>query len=199
MFSEPAVILPPSVATTSCCKTSSTSSSVERPFPNWVYINSTKTWLTKLLLPEPETPVTLVNTPKGIDTSRFIKLFLVTPLNFSHPEGFRGLDFSKGRSLKRCSLVLELEMFFKPAGGPLYKISPPPSPASGPTSTIQSAWRITSNSCSTTKSELPQAFSLSKVFSKASVSAGCKPADGSSNTYTTPNKLLRTWVASLKR
>jgi hypothetical protein len=96
-----------------------------------VDINSTKSWLTKLLLPEPETPVILVKTPRGIDTSRFIKLFLVTPRNFSHPEGYRGLDFSKERSLKIFSLVLDLEICFKPAGGPLYKISPPPSPASG--------------------------------------------------------------------
>ena len=42
----------------------------------------------------------------------------------------------------------------------------------GPTSTIQSAWRITSSSCSTTNSELPAAFSRSSARSSASVSAG---------------------------
>ena len=49
-------------------------------------------------------------------------------------------------------------------------------------SITQSAARITSSSCSTTNTELPPAFSRANARSSASVSAGCRPAEGSSST-----------------
>ncbi|CAM5594760.1 hypothetical protein SVIOM342S_04539 [Streptomyces violaceorubidus] len=86
-----------------------------------------------------------------------------------------------------------------PSTGPLYSTRPPCSPARGPTSTIQSAPRITPRWCSTTNTELPAAFSRSSTVRSASVSAGCRPAEGSSRTYTTPNSPERSWVASRSR
>jgi len=44
-------------------------------FAKFLYITS----LTRVLFPEPETPVTQLNTPKGILTSKFFKLFSVAP------------------------------------------------------------------------------------------------------------------------
>jgi hypothetical protein len=52
---------------------------------------------------------------------------------------------------------------------------------------------------STTNSELPAVFNRSSTSSSGSASAGCRPADGSSSTYTTPNSPDRSWVAILRR
>jgi hypothetical protein len=40
-------------------------------------------------LPEPDTPVTVVNTPNGNATSIALRLLRVTPLSLSHPCGVR--------------------------------------------------------------------------------------------------------------
>ena len=42
------------------------------------------TSFTRLLLPLPDTPVTQVNTPRGMSTSIFLRLFTRAPFTLSH-------------------------------------------------------------------------------------------------------------------
>ena len=62
------------------------SSSLARPprrstsWPRCAATSSTSAWLTRLDLPEPETPVTVVSTPSGNATSRSSRLLRVTPV-----------------------------------------------------------------------------------------------------------------------
>ena len=186
---SPPIICPPSVAGAGAASGSVSSASASMAWPRRSATSSTSTWLTRLDLPEPDTPVTVVNTPSGKATSSRSRLLRVMPASRSQPVGGRGGWVGRAGASKRNGRVCEASTAFRPSGGPLYRISPPCSPAAGPTSTSQSAWRITSKSCSTTKRELPASFRPASAVSRASVSAGCRPALGSSSTYTTPNRL----------
>ena len=73
--------------------------------PGAAATSSTSAWLTRLDLPEPETPVTVVNTPSGKATSRSCRLFRVTPSSRSQPLGCRGSRGGGRRSPKRYSRV----------------------------------------------------------------------------------------------
>ena len=128
--------------------------------------------------------------PTGISTERFFKLFpltffrltvlflLITRLFgigiFNSPE--RNFPVRDRLALIRSSML------------PTAMISPPPCPANGPTSTIQSAALIVSKSCSTTMTVLPKSLSLRRVLISFSLSFACKPIVGSSNTYITPTR-----------
>ena len=61
-------------------------------------------------------------------------------------------------------------------------LSPPCSPAAGPRSTIQSAVRMVSSSCSTTSTVLPRSRNPFSVSSRRVLSRGCRPMEGSSST-----------------
>ena len=63
---------------------------------------------------------------------------------------------------------------------------PPCSPAPGPMSTIQSAARIVSSSCSTTISVLPRSRRRLSVRIRRALSRWCRPMLGSSRMYSTP-------------
>ena len=63
---------------------------------------------------------------------------------------------------------------------------PPCSPAPGPISTIQSAARIVSSSCSTTINVFPKSLIPLSVAKSLSLSLWCNPIDGSSRMYKTP-------------
>ena len=65
---------------------------------------------------------------------------------------------------------------------PLAMTSPPCTPAPGPRSITQSAWRIVSSSCSTTSSELPRAWSFFSAPRSNALSRACRPMVGSSST-----------------
>ena len=88
-------------------------------------------------MPEPETPVTQVNTPSGNFTSIFFKLFSAAPRTFSQPAGF--LRFSGigifTAPLKYCP-VMDSGVFMMSSTVPQATIRPPWEPAPGPTSTI---------------------------------------------------------------
>ena len=79
---------------------------------------------------------------------------------------------------------------------PYATIFPPLEPASGPMSIIKSACSIVSMSCSTTKSEFPRFRSFRRASINLWLSTGCKPMDGSSKTYKTPDKFDPNWLAS---
>jgi hypothetical protein len=58
-------------------------------WPRWRQTSSTSAWLTRLDLPEPETPVTDVSTPSGKRASRSLRLLRVMPRSSSQPFGSR--------------------------------------------------------------------------------------------------------------
>ncbi|MPN03163.1 hypothetical protein SDC9_150388 [bioreactor metagenome] len=93
--------------------------------------------LTRELLPEPETPVIHVNTPSGILTSMFLRLFSEAPTTVRYCSPF--LLF-KGMSifflpLKFAPVSLFLQ-FLISSTDPAHTTFPPSLPAPGPISTI---------------------------------------------------------------
>jgi len=84
--------------------------------------SSASTWLTKVDFPEPETPVTLVSTPRGRSTSRPSRLLRVTPRSFSHPVGARATTEDAAAFRKRWRPVWDASTCLKPSGGPLYRM-----------------------------------------------------------------------------
>ena len=79
---------------------------------------------------------------------------------------------------------------------PFAMISPPCSPAPGPMSMTQSAVRIVSSSCSTTRTVLPRSRSRVSVAMSLALSRWWRPIDGSSRMYSTPISVVPIWVAS---
>lgn len=132
--------------------------------------------------PDPDTPVTAVSTPNGNSAVTPRRLCRLTGPIFNWPRAARTWRTGVGERSKRKRAVADRSTEASSGTGPLCSTSPPCSPASGPTSTSQSAPRMTSRWCSTTNTEFPADFSRSRTVSRASVSAGCRPADGSSST-----------------
>ena len=87
--------------------------------------------------------------------------------------------------------------FITSSGVPAAIISPPNSPAPGPTSTRKSDANIVSVSCSTTIKEFPKSRISFKEFINRSLSFWWSPILGSSNTYKTPDSFDPIWVANL--
>ena len=121
---------------------------------------------TNVDLPEPDTPVTATNNPSGISTSISLRLFSFAPLTINLRFG------STGRRILGISIALRPEIYapvidslllIKSSYGPLTTTLPPCSPAPGPISTIQSAVRIVSSSCSTTIRVFPRFRNLVRV------------------------------------
>ena len=138
--------------------------------------------LISVLFPEPETPVTQTSLPSGIFTFTFLRLFSAAPrisINFPLPS----LRFS-GTGITLLWLrywpVIDFSQALISSTSPTHTISPPCTPAPGPTSTIQSAAYIVSSSCSTTITVLPKSRSLLSVLKSFSLSRWCKPILGSS-------------------
>ena len=142
----------------------------------------------KVLLPEPETPVTHTKIPKGISQSIFLrlfssapKIFIVFPLLFLLFEG----DLICFVPERYCPVkdFLDLMIWFKV---PLAITSPPNSPAPGPMSIMWSADLMIASSCSTINTVFPTSLKFFNVVINLSSSAGCNPIEGSSQTYKTP-------------
>ena len=140
------------------------------------------------LLPDPETPVTHVNTPNGIFTSKFLRLFSFAPLIVIET-GFAFLLFL-GTGIFFLPLkywpVIEFGTFFISSAVPWAITFPPCTPAPGPISITISAAYIVSSSCSTTITVFPKSLNLFNVAKSLSLSLWCNPILGSSNIYSTP-------------
>ena len=91
---------------------------------------------TRELLPEPDTPVTQVNTPSGNSTLIFFKLFSLAPVTFRYPDGDL-LSFGTGITILRLRYapVIDFFDFMISCADPAAITSPPCSPAPGPIST----------------------------------------------------------------
>ncbi len=76
---------------------------------------------------------------------------------------------------------------------------PPPTPASGPISISQSASDNICVSWSTRRTELPSATRSCITALSPLIFDGCRPIEGSSNTYKTPVVRFRTALASCIR
>ena len=115
--------------------------------------------------PLPDTPVTQVNVPRGIFTSISFRLFSAAPKTSRNlPLPFR---LSSGTAifflpLRYCP-VMDFSQFIISSTVPAATISPPWTPAPTPTSTIKSAARMVSSSCSTTITLFPISRSLFRV------------------------------------
>ena len=79
---------------------------------------------------------------------------------------------------------------------PVQMTFPPWTPAPGPISTIKSAARIVSSSCSTTITVFPLSRSRLRVAISLSLSRWCSPILGSSKIYKTPTNEEPIWVAN---
>ncbi len=155
--------------------------------------------LTRVDLPDPDTPVTAIRQPSGNATSTFFRLCSVAPLTTTS----RDLDRLRrwagtGMLIRpvRYAPVSDSGLAISSDTGPDTTMLPPCSPAPGPMSTTQSAARMVSSSCSTTISVLPRSRSRIRVSSSRWLSRWCSPMDGSSSTYSTPTRPEPIWVAS---
>ena len=157
-----------------------------------------KTSFTNVDFPEPETPVTQLNTPSGNFTLIFFKLFSVAPCT-SITLDFTGFLLFLGTSIFFLPLkywpVIEPSTFLTSSAVPCAITFPPCVPAPGPISIIWSAAYIVSSSCSTTINVFPKSLSFFKVASNLSLSLWCKPILGSSKIYNTPVNPEPIWVA----
>ena len=132
-----------------------------------------KTSFTSVDFPEPDTPVTHVNTPNGNFTLIFFKLFSVaffTSITFV----FVCFLLAFGTSifflpLKYCPVIESFTCFISSAV-PCAITFPPCTPAPGPISIIWSAAYIVSSSCSTTKSVFPKSLNFLSVAINLSLS-----------------------------
>ena len=146
-------------------------------WPRRAATNSTNAWLTRLDLPEPDTPVTVVNAPSGKAASSSSQVVARDPRQ-AQPTLRRARRARRGAASPREKMRPRPGSLHVPRvlrAGRCRVFRRRARRAAGPTSTIQSACRITSSSCSTTKSELPEAFSRSSARNSASVSGGMQP------------------------
>ena len=156
-----------------------------RPATSWprcAATSSTSAWLTRLDLPEPDTPVTVgehaERKRRRRDRCRLLRVTPRQPQPAVRRAAARRRSHGAASRTDSARVCDAVDARAGPRAARCRGPRPPCSPASGPTSTIQSAWRITSSSCSTTKSELPEAFSRSSARSSASVSAGMQARGG---------------------
>ena len=124
-----------------------------------------------VLFPEPDTPVTTISSPSGKVTFTSFRLLPLQPVScmvFPFPS-LRSLGSSMARSpFRYCAVsVCVLSMS---AGLPWKTTSPPLRPAFGPMSTIQSAARIMSSSCSTTITVFPMSRNSFRELMRRSLS-----------------------------
>ena len=156
---------------------------------------------TSVDLPDPLTPVMQTNSPSGIRTSMFFRLFSRAPFTsraLPLPcRRFAGIGMR--RSPRRKAPVMLSGQARIASSGPWQTTWPPCSPAPGPRSTIQSAERMVSSSCSTTSTVLPRSRSRVSVAMSRRLSRWCRPMDGSSRMYSTPIRLLPICVARRMR
>ncbi len=136
---------------------------------------------TSVDLPEPETPVTVMNLPTGNSTSMSFRLCWVAPRTQNEPwssDRRSGVAICLFRD-RNCP-VTDSGFFSTSEAVPSATTCPPCSPAPGPMSTRWSAERIICSSCSTTSTVLPRSRSRSSVAISFELSRWWSPIDGSS-------------------
>nr|WP_245643009.1 hypothetical protein [Piscicoccus intestinalis] len=140
--------------------------------------------MTSVVFPEPDTPVTAVNTSSGSRRSSPRTVRMVIASTASIPAAARASDALRGTGggRRRYSPVTDSGTWDSPGTGPEYSTSPPSLPAPGPTSMTQSARRTSERSCSTMSTLLPSAMDRSNSCASIGFSDGWSPADGSSST-----------------
>ena len=159
---------------------------------------------TRVDLPDPETPVTATNCPRGNETVMSLRLCSPAPwtTSWSPLLGRRncgtGIDFAPDR-YKPVNDSAFCKIPSGPSTGPECTMRPPCSPAPGPTSTTWSAILMVSSSCSTTMTVLPRSRSRSSVPISRWLSRWCSPMEGSSSTYNTPTRPDPIWLARRMR
>ena len=123
--------------------------------------------------------------PSGNVTSTPLRLFSraprtvsVLPLPFRRRLGVAMRPLAREELPGRRRLAREHVVDASPAPPP----SPPWTPGPGPISTMWSAARMVSSSCSTTMTVLPMSRRLSSVAIIFTLSFGCRPMLGSSST-----------------
>ena len=91
-----------------------------------------------VLLPDPETPVTHTNIPRGISTSISLRLFSRAPFTTSHcsPQSLRLVGMSITFLPDKYWPVREADDFMIFWGDPNAITFPPSAPAPGPRSTM---------------------------------------------------------------
>ena len=139
-----------------------------------------------------------MNVPSGNVTSMSRRLCSRAPLTTSACRCPGGAWPGPGpaRSPRRNAPVIERGSASTASSEPFAMISPPCSPAPGPMSMTQSAVRIVSSSCSTTRTVLPRSRSRVSVAISFALSRWWRPIDGSSRMYRTPISVVPIWVAS---
>ncbi len=148
--------------------------------------------LTRLDLPDPLTPVTAVIDPEREAHGDVLQVVRLRTVHRELPDRVDPAPLD-GR-LDRAPtgqvvagdrlVVVEQRLRTNRSGRP----ARPCSPAPGPMSTIQSAVRMVSSSCSTTMRVLPRFLSLISVSMSRRLSRWWRPMLGSSSTYSTPGQ-----------
>ena len=142
-------------------------------------------------LPAPDTPVIATITPSGIVTSTFFRLCSRAPRSSMACLPTRRVGGTAMLSVPaRNRPVIDAATALTWAGVPSAMTWPPWRPAPGPKSMTQSAASIVASSCSTTSTVLPRSRRRCSVRISRSLSRWCRPIDGSSRTYSTPDSSL---------
>ena len=152
-------------------------------WPKCSATSSTSTWLTRLDLPDPETPVTVVNTPSGNATSSWFRLLRVTPVSRSQPLGERGVRRGSAWSAEQMTPGLRRFDLLEPGGraavedvaAMLARGRPDVDDPIGMADHVEIVFDD--------EQRIARRLSAGRApRSSASVSAGCSPAEGSSST-----------------
>ena len=139
------------------------------------------TSFTSVLLPDPLTPVTQMSLLTGRSTSIAFRLCSVAPGTPNQPAScIRRSGTGMQRRPERYAPVIDRSDAITCSAVPAATTRPPCSPAPGPMSTMWSAARIVSSSCSTTITVLPSPRSRSSVARSLALSRWCSPIEGSS-------------------
>ena len=144
-----------------------------------------------MVFPEPDTPATTVMHPRGMPTSMGCTVWMadvamrMAPLENTSPSGTLSRT-TTGSSPLRYGAMMDPGSASTSSTVPWDTTVPPPLPAPGPISTIQSAILRALTSWSTMTTELPWSTRSRTISIIPSRLDGCRPMDGSSRTYITP-------------
>ena len=140
-------------------------------------------------LPEPDTPVITVREPCGISSETSRRLCSRAPrkeMLVGRGLAVRVSGVANAASPAARKFPVVVPALATCAGVPSATSRPPPGPASGPISKIQSQALSTSRWCSTTMSEWPASARRWSRAIKRATSSRCRPVVGSSSSNKAP-------------